>query len=89
MALVYGREGFALLEAVHAPDSPAWLRELQAVQSGDPAVAGAFAWPGVREPGDYMELQSRQLLEDNILVATVSEPVGTGRELHSPGRSTG
>lgn len=32
MALVYGRDGFALLEAVHAPDAPAWLRELPAVQ---------------------------------------------------------
>ncbi|WP_445081921.1 IS1182 family transposase [Streptomyces ipomoeae] len=31
MALVYGRDGFALLEAVHAPDAPAWLRELPAV----------------------------------------------------------
>ncbi|MFD4759242.1 hypothetical protein ACFWOJ_10170 [Streptomyces sp. NPDC058439] len=32
MALVYGRGGFALLEAVHALDAPAWLRELPAVQ---------------------------------------------------------
>ncbi|MFI5775287.1 IS1182 family transposase [Streptomyces sp. NPDC051658] len=32
MALVYGRDGFMLLEAVHAPDAPAWLRELPAVQ---------------------------------------------------------
>ncbi|MFF4830054.1 transposase [Streptomyces sp. NPDC001312] len=32
MALVYGRDGFALLEAVHAPDAPTWLRELPAVQ---------------------------------------------------------
>ncbi|MFE9679761.1 hypothetical protein ACFYO5_37635 [Streptomyces sp. NPDC006259] len=32
MALVYGRDGFALLEAVHAPGAPAWLRELPAVQ---------------------------------------------------------
>ncbi|MEH0661010.1 hypothetical protein QA860_25415 [Streptomyces stelliscabiei] len=32
MALVYGRDGFALLEAVHAPDAPAWLREFPAVQ---------------------------------------------------------
>ncbi|MFE3323776.1 hypothetical protein [Streptomyces sp. NPDC059176] len=32
MALVYDRDGFALLEAVHAPDAPAWLRELPAVQ---------------------------------------------------------
>ncbi|MGI5199898.1 hypothetical protein ACQEVY_40725 [Streptomyces sp. CA-288835] len=32
MALVYGQDGFALLEAVHAPDAPAWLRELPAVQ---------------------------------------------------------
>ncbi|GGV69333.1 hypothetical protein GCM10010261_63820 [Streptomyces pilosus] len=31
-ALVYGRDGFALLEAVQAPDAPAWLRELPAVQ---------------------------------------------------------
>jgi transposase len=28
MTLVYGRDGFTLLEAVHAPDAPAWLREL-------------------------------------------------------------
>jgi hypothetical protein len=33
MALVYGRDGFALLEAVRAPDAPAWLRELPAVQA--------------------------------------------------------
>lgn len=32
MALVYGRDGFALLEAVHTADAPAWLRELPAVQ---------------------------------------------------------
>jgi transposase len=32
MALVYGRDGFALLEALHAPDAPTWLRELPAVQ---------------------------------------------------------
>lgn len=32
MALVYGRDAFTLLEAVHAPDAPAWLRELPAVQ---------------------------------------------------------
>lgn len=30
--MVYGRDGFALLEVVHAPDAPAWLRELPAVQ---------------------------------------------------------
>ncbi|WP_371214386.1 IS1182 family transposase [Streptomyces sp. AD55] len=32
MALVYGRDGFTLLEAVHAPHAPAWLRELSALQ---------------------------------------------------------
>ncbi|GEB62155.1 hypothetical protein GCM10017674_80460 [Streptomyces gardneri] len=32
IALDYGRDGFALLEAVHAPDAPAWLRELPAMQ---------------------------------------------------------
>ncbi|OIJ89369.1 IS1182 family transposase [Streptomyces monashensis] len=32
LAVDYGRDGFALLTAVHAPASPAWLRELPAVQ---------------------------------------------------------
>ncbi len=32
MALVYGRDGFTLLGAVHAPHAPVWLRELPAVQ---------------------------------------------------------
>lgn len=32
LALDFGRDGFALLTAVHAPESPAWLRELPAVQ---------------------------------------------------------
>lgn len=32
MALVYGYDGFTLLEAVHAPHSPVWLRELPALQ---------------------------------------------------------
>ena len=33
LAVAYGRDGFALLEAVYAPSSPAWLRELPAVQT--------------------------------------------------------
>ena len=32
LAVAYGRDGFALLEAVCDPASPAWLRELPAVQ---------------------------------------------------------
>jgi hypothetical protein len=32
LALGYGRDGFALLDAVYAPGQPAWLRELPAVQ---------------------------------------------------------
>ncbi|MGP3947947.1 IS1182 family transposase [Streptomyces sp. 7N604] len=32
LALVYGQDGFALLEAAHATDAPVWLRELPAVQ---------------------------------------------------------
>ncbi|MET8406478.1 IS1182 family transposase [Streptomyces sp900116325] len=32
LALDFGRDGFALLTAVHASTSPAWLRELPAVQ---------------------------------------------------------
>ncbi|WAZ26677.1 transposase [Streptomyces cinnabarinus] len=32
LALAYGRDGFALLEAAHAADAPLWLRELPAVQ---------------------------------------------------------
>jgi transposase len=32
LAVAYGRDGFALLEAVCHPASPAWLRELPAVQ---------------------------------------------------------
>jgi transposase len=31
LALAYGRDGFALLEAVYAPAAPQWLRELPAV----------------------------------------------------------
>ncbi|MCX5343698.1 transposase [Streptomyces atratus] len=32
LTLVYGRDGFTLLEVLHAPQAPAWLRELPAVQ---------------------------------------------------------
>lgn len=32
LALAYGRDAFALLEAVYAPDAPGWLRALPAVQ---------------------------------------------------------
>ncbi|MFD5271598.1 transposase [Streptomyces sp. NPDC058335] len=32
LALAYGRDGFALLEAAHAADAPVWLRELPTVQ---------------------------------------------------------
>ncbi|MET7356713.1 transposase [Streptomyces mirabilis] len=32
MALVYGQDGFTLLEALHAPHTPVWLRELPALQ---------------------------------------------------------
>lgn len=32
MALAYGQDGFALLEAAHAAGAPVWLRELPAVQ---------------------------------------------------------
>lgn len=32
LALNYGRDGFTLLKAIHAEGSPAWLRELPAVQ---------------------------------------------------------
>jgi transposase len=31
-SLTVGRDGFALLEAVYAPGTPAWLREIEAVQ---------------------------------------------------------
>ncbi|WP_406473341.1 IS1182 family transposase [Streptomyces sp. NBC_01615] len=31
-ALAVGEDGFALLQAVYAPDAPAWLREIEAVQ---------------------------------------------------------
>jgi hypothetical protein len=31
--LRYGKDGYCLLEQVHAPDAPAWLRELPAVQA--------------------------------------------------------
>ncbi|MGH7748013.1 MAG: transposase, partial [Candidatus Dormibacteria bacterium] len=33
LAVQYGRDGYQLLEAVHAPAAPAWLRELPAVQA--------------------------------------------------------
>ncbi|MEU5031660.1 transposase [Streptomyces milbemycinicus] len=33
LALHYAQDGFTLLQAVHAPGSPAWLRELSAVQT--------------------------------------------------------
>ncbi|MER5914506.1 transposase [Streptomyces sp. NPDC001982] len=33
LALDYGRDGFTLLKAVYAPTSPAWLREVPAVQT--------------------------------------------------------
>ena len=33
LAIAYGRDGFALLEAVGDPASPAWLRELPAVET--------------------------------------------------------
>lgn len=32
MALVYGRDGFALLEAVHSPAAPVWLRDPPALR---------------------------------------------------------
>jgi transposase len=32
LALAYGTDGYALLRAVYAPDTPAWLRELPAVE---------------------------------------------------------
>lgn len=32
-ALAVGEDGFALLQAVYAPDAPAWLREIEAVQA--------------------------------------------------------
>ncbi len=33
LAIAYARDGYALLEAVYAPSSPAWLREIPAVQT--------------------------------------------------------
>ena len=33
LAVQYGRDGYHLLEAVHAPAAPGWLRELPAVQA--------------------------------------------------------
>ena len=33
LAAQYGRDGYCLLEAVHAPGAPGWLRELPAVQA--------------------------------------------------------
>jgi transposase len=33
LALAYGRDGFALLEAVYAPPAPGWLAELPAVEA--------------------------------------------------------
>jgi transposase len=33
LAVAYGRDGFALLEAVYGNESPAWLRELPAVET--------------------------------------------------------
>ena len=33
LAVQYGRDGYRLLEAVHAPGAPPWLRELPAVQA--------------------------------------------------------
>lgn len=33
LAVQYGRDGYRLLEAVHAPGAPGWLRELPAVQA--------------------------------------------------------
>lgn len=32
MALVYGRDGFALLESAHSPAAPVWLRDLPALR---------------------------------------------------------
>jgi hypothetical protein len=32
LALAYGRDGFALLQAVYAPDAPGWLAQLPAVE---------------------------------------------------------
>jgi hypothetical protein len=32
LALTYGQDGFALLEAVYAPGAPAWLRQIRAVE---------------------------------------------------------
>jgi hypothetical protein len=29
----YGQDGYSLLEQVHAPDAPVWLRELPAIQT--------------------------------------------------------
>lgn len=34
LAEQYGRDGYLLLEAVHAPGAPGWLRELPAVECG-------------------------------------------------------
>jgi transposase len=33
MAMQYGKDGYRLLEAVHAPGAPGWLRDLPAVQA--------------------------------------------------------
>ncbi len=33
LAIAYARDGYALLEAVYAPSSPAWLREIPAVET--------------------------------------------------------
>lgn len=39
LALAYGQDGFALLEAAHAEEAPVWLRELPAMQTFAGGVA--------------------------------------------------
>ena len=39
LAIAYARDGYALLEAVYAPSSPAWLREIPAVDDAAPGPA--------------------------------------------------
>ena len=51
LAVQYGRDGYHLLEAVHAPGAPGWLRELPAVEALR-ADLGAAVLPLIGEHGE-------------------------------------
>jgi hypothetical protein len=57
LAEQYGLDGYHLLEAVHAPGAPGWLRELPAVLGG--VAGGRPRWVAYCRHGEHTSVRSQ------------------------------